>query len=1041
MTTLFYRQRRFLALVLLMIVSLGATAGLTIGRQEDPTITNIFATILTPYPGASPDRVEALVTEKIEAELRPIPEIKTIQSTSRSGISVLLVELSEFTPKDRIEQVWSEIRDALSDAAAQFPPGVPEPEFDNDRTGAYTAISAITPAPDRPASIAVASRYAELLQDRLRSISGTELVTLYGAVDEEILVEIDPYRLTALGLTPAQVSAAIQAADVKVRAGGVHGATSDYLIEISGEIDGLDRVRRIPIHGGDESRLARVGDVAEVRRAVSDPPSEIARIGAGRAVLIAARMKPDLQVDAWMGSVRAELEALEATLPISLRHEQIFDQSRYTFERLAELGLNLAAGVGIVVVVLFLTLGWRSALIVGLTLPLTALLSLFVLKGLGIVIHQMSVTGMIVALGLLVDAAIVVTDDVRERLSRGVSRLEAVDQAVRRLAMPLFASTVTTVLAFVPMAVLPGPPGDFVGTIAISVMVMLGASFLLAITITPAIAAMFLRQAPADAAPRKFGVVQRAYRASLRASMASRTVAAVIAAAPAVVGFLAFPTLTAQFFPAVERDQFYVQMTLPEGAAIEASDAAAAAAQALFAAEDDILATAWVVGKSAPAFYYNMQANKDGARNFAEALVTTRSAEATGRLIPQLQARLDAVVPQAQTLVRGLKQGPPVAAPVELRLFGPDLAELTRLGEAIRARLADVPAVTHTRATLTGGAPKLIFELDEDKVRIAGLSLGDVARQLETLIDGVEGGSLVEGPEEMPVRVRIGAEGRSAAERVLDLQISPPDAAARAEQGGWPGIPLSVLGEMSLEPSESVISRRNGERLNLVQGFIQAGVLPEEALRAYRASLDENPIILPQGYRLEWGGESDARSEVVNNLITPLGLVVTLTIATVLLTFNSWRLSLVTFVVAGLSMGLSLLALAIFQYPFGINALIGVIGSIGVSVNAAIIIMSALEDDPGARSGDREAAVTVVMGATRHIVSTTVTTFGGFLPLILGGGLFWPPFAMAIAGGVLLSTIVSLYFTPPVYSLMIGLGGRKAANAGKQAPTGAVPAA
>ncbi|MEM6487002.1 MAG: efflux RND transporter permease subunit [Pseudomonadota bacterium] len=1023
MDTLLYRRPRYLALAVMVIAALGVFAFTTIGRQEDPTITNLFATITTPYPGADPARVEALVTEKIEASLREIPEIDVIQSTSRPGISTVQIDLSEIISDDRIEQVWSEVRDALADAAVDFPPGVPEPTFDNDRTGAFTAIVSVTAREGREVSTALMGRIAEALQERLRQVPATKLVSLYGEAAEEIRVEVEADALASLGLTPGAVAGAIAAADAKVSAGRVRGGSSDYLVEVAGEIDGLARVRDVPLLSA-AGQTVRVGDIARVTRAQALPPEAVAFVDGRRAVLIAARVADDRQVDVWAGYVREEVAAAQAALPDGLAMELVFDQSVYTADRLGDVAVNLAIGVALVVAVLFVTMGWRSAAIVGAMLPLTALLSLVVLEKLGVTIHQMSVTGLIVALGLLVDAAIVTTDEIRRRLQAGTRRLEAVRGAVRRLTIPLAASTATTVLAFVPMAALPGPAGDFVGAIALSVIVMLIASLLLALTVTPAIAGMLLPDAPgnrgetapegeAAATPRRRGGL---FAASLDASLRWRRLSLAVAALPAVVGFLAFPTLKAQFFPEVDRDQFHVQVEMASGTALARTADAALVADAILRTTDGIEGVQWVVGRSAPPFYYNMLQNRDRDPGFAEALVTTASAETTEAVIPALQTRLDAALPGARVLVRGLKQGPPVDAPVELRLVGPNLETLRTLGEAAKERMADVASITHTRATLTGGAPKLVFDLDEERVRQAGLDLGAVARQLDTLSEGALGGSLVEGPEELPVRVRLAGDDRSAAERLSALTVVPDGATADA--ASFPGVPLLALGAVRVTPSDSAIARRNGERVNTVQAFLTHGVLPDVALAEVRARLAADPLALPAGYRIEWGGDSDARGETVQNLLSVVGLVVVASVATIVLTFNSWRLSSVTLVVAVLSMGLSLLALEVFAYPFGIQALIGVIGAIGVSINAAIIILTALQEDPAAARGDRAAIREVVLGSSRHIVSTTVTTFGGFLPLILAGGGFWPPFAMAVAGGVLLSAVVSFYFVPPAFSLL-----------------------
>ncbi|MCR9256221.1 MAG: efflux RND transporter permease subunit [Alphaproteobacteria bacterium] len=1013
--TLTYRDKRLFGLAVAMLVVLGASSLLTIGRQEDPTITNLFATIITPYPGANPARVEALVSKKIEEELEEIAEIEEIKSTSRTGISVVSVELSQFIGDQEIEQAWSEIRDALSDAAVNFPAGVPEPTFDNDRTGAYTAISAIAPAPGREVPMGVLNRYAELLQDRLRQVPNTKFVHLFGEPVEEVSVIVDPETLAGLGITARQVAAAIQNADAKVQAGQVRASLSDTVIEVSGEIESIDRVKAVPVVTLENGKLVRVGDIATVKLGDRDPPGALAYSNGARAILVAARMEDDKQVDTWTASVKARMAAFETELPQGVTHELLFDQEGYTVDRLADVGVNLAIGVALVVAILFVTLGWRAALIVAAILPLTSLGSIAVLKWIGIPIHQMSVTGLIVALGLLVDAAIVMTDEIRKSLRDGRSREASVAAGIERLAVPLLASTVTTALAFTPMAMLPGPAGDFVGSIAMSVIVMLFMSLALAMTITPALSGWVLTADHAVREERLDPIIVRLFRATLRLSVAHPWLSILAALVLPVIGFGAFPTLTAQFFPGVDRDQFYVEVFLAPGSAISRSDRLAADMERRIRSEEGVEAVHWVIGESAPAFYYNMLMNQDGVSRYGQALISTASPEATEAIIPRLQQSLDEQFPEAQILVRGLVQGPPVDAPVELRVVGPEIAVLREVGEQIRARMAQTAGITHTRETLIAGEPKLVFDLNEDRVRAAGLDLRAVARQLEERLEGVTGGSLLEGTEELPVRLRLPDEARGSMERIRSLTLLAPSA---SEPGAFRAVPLTSLGEARLVPSEPPIIRIDGERTNTVQGFIRRGLLPEEVLAAFRADLAADPVTLPPGYRFETGGDSDARSETINNLISTLGVVIVLSVATIVLTFRSYRLSIIAGIVCVLSMGLSLFALAVFNYPFGINALIGVIGSIGVSINAAIIVMTGLQADPKACAGDREAVVHVVNDSSRHIVSTTLTTFGGFLPLILAGGGFWPPFAMSIAGGVLLSTIVSFYFTPPMFLLM-----------------------
>lgn len=1014
METAVFRRPRLAALALLVIIAAGLSALLTIGRQEDPTITNIFATVTTAFPGADPGRVEALVTVPIEEELKTIPEIDVIGSTSDAGVSVVSIDLIETIPVDRIEQIWSEVRDAVDDAARSFPEGVLEPDFSSDGAGAFAAIVALTERRDGVPS-GVTARHAEALADRLRALPGTEIVEIYGAPEEEVLVEVDPAAAATLGLTADEISAAIRAADAKTRAGALRGDSTDLILEVSGEIGALDRVRNVVLREDASGRATYLGDIARVTRGPATPRTELAMNDGRPAILVAAKIVEGLQVDVWMQDVEAALADIRPDLPASLSADLIFDQSLYTLDRLSDLAGNLALGVGLVVLVLLLTLGFRAAMIVALVLPLVSLASLATLNLLGVPIHQMSVTGLIVALGLVVDAAIVMVDDIGSRRRAGQAALEAVGSAVRRLVMPLMASTVTTVLSFLPMILLPGPAGDFVGAIAIAVVVMLIWSFVIAVAITPALVGWVLPPAMEPARP---GAAARLFRAGLGLVAHNPLRAMAIALILPLTGFASLPSLTAQFFPGVERDQFTIEVELPEGTAIAETGRVSRQIDALLRSEDGVAQVAWVIGRSAPAFYYNVIGDRDRAPAFAMALVTSASREATDRLVPDLQTRLLADFPEARVLVQGLVQGPPVDAPVEIRLVGTDPAELRELGETARGIVAEVPGVTVVRTSMPGGAPKAMIEVDEAQARLLGLDLGQIARQLEASLEGVTGGSMLEGTEELDVRVRLGGGVRGDLTAIADLPILPPAQRIGAAGDVLPALPLSAVANLRMVAGDSPVTRRNGERVNTVQAFVTHGTLPEEVLSEARVALDAAGFALPPGVRIELGGDSDARDSTLQNLIAPLGLIVTLSIAAVAVTLNSFRLTAVTFVVAGLSAGLSILSIAVFNFPFGIMAIIGVIGSIGVSVNAAIIILSGLQQNAAARAGDREAVADVVMGSSRHILSTTITTFGGFLPLILAGGGFWPPFAMSIAGGVLLSSVISFLFAPAAFVLV-----------------------
>lgn len=1012
---------RYLALVILSIIVVGYTSLNGMARKEDPAITPFFAKVQIVFPGASPERVETLITKPMVDALREEPDVKEVDGTSASGVSLIFMEIDYRLPKDRLAQIWSELRDKIDEVAAALPPGALPPDFDDELWTEFVKIIAISGADGRTLPPAQLRRQALQFADAARGVPLTRRVMLYGLPKEEVRVELEETKLSSLGISIDQVAAALSRADARAPAGKLTGNNASLTVELTGEFTDLESVRNVIVRALPDGRSIRVSDLAEVRKSEVTPFESLSLSNGQRSVLIGVEMQRGFQVDRYSTRFDEFLEDYRSSAPEGIAIDVSFDQSGYTTQRLQSVAKSLLMGVSLVLAVLLITLGWRAALVVAVILPLCTLMSMVALFYLKIPIQQMSVTGLVVALGLLVDGSIVMTDEIRKRIMSGLTPIEAMNGAVSRMRVPLMSSTLTTVLAFMPLLLLPGAAGDFLGSIAVAVVAMLVSSFILAIAVTPVLAARWL-PAGIELAPRWWRTgadsasISRAFRASLNWSIRHPLGAFALAMTLPLMGFLSAETLTLQFFPGTDRDQMYLDVKLPEGAAIEDSIALVSAVDRKLRAEPLVRRVDWSIGESPPEFYYNLRANVAAMPEWSRALVLTTDAKQTDALIRRMQAEVDREFPEAQIIVRGIDQGPPVDAPLEIRLFGPSTTLLKAIGESFRQRMAALPDVTHTKLSMSPAPPKVMFDLDESALKRTGLSRADVARGIQTAVAGSVGGELLENTERLPVRAIYKREEWDTADDLINIRLPVQ---IPSEQSAVPVIPLSALGSATLIPDESPIARRNGERLNTVQGYLRRGVLPEEALKILAADLEANPIALPSGYRYEFGGDSEERGELVDDLLAPIGTILAAMLATILLTFNSWRLTGIAFWVTGCSFGLSLLALAVFQYPLGIQALIGVIGSVGVSINAAIIIVSGLRLSEGATAGDPDAIVDVVMDASRHIVSTTVTTFGGFLPLILEGSQFWPPFAMAIAGGVLLSTIVSFYLVPPLYTLLM----------------------
>lgn len=1006
-----YRQPRLLVLMIALILVGGLSVLTTIGRQEDPSITNLYAMISTPFPGAEASRVEELLTIPIEERLRRIPEIDLIESTSSADISVISVELMASVDENQIERIWAEVRDELEEARPSYPEGAGPSKVDTDFANTFAAIIAISAArSDIPP--AILGRYAKALSLQLQNVSGTSNIKTFGIPEEEIRVEIPPATLASLSLTVADIATAITQADGRTKAGRLANNGLNLQLNASEEITTLQDLYDVELRTGKDAAL-HLGTVAEISRTVRDPAQTLALHNGKDAILVAARVQDGERIDRWSSDIHAELAAFESTAPEGLRIEMIFDQSRYTDERLSEVASSLAIGLVLVVAILLVSMGLRAALIVGATIPLVGLATIASLYYVGVPIHQMSITGLIVALGLVVDANIVMVDEIMRRIAAGQSRATAVSGSIRRLAAPLMASTLTTAFAFMPMLLLPGAPGDFISTIAIAVILMLGWSFVIALVIASGLAGRLLPEQQVDKAN---SALLDWFAAVLGWALTYPRLSLPLFLSPALLGFVLAPTLPSQFFPGVDRDQFQVEIHMAPGVPIEQTRAAAKAVGDALRADPLVQGVTWMVGRGIPVFYYNVLSQEGSTPHYAHAMVVTQSPAATLDILRRVQGNLGADIPAAQVVVRRLVQGPPVTAPVETRLFGQDVTALREAGEEIRRIMIGTPGVVGTRASLSGGAPGMILEIDEARAEALGFENAAVAAQIGDLFDGRVGGAIQEGEEQIPIRVMAAQETLQSINAIGDLYLIPPHARG-GDSDAFAATPLSSLATIRLMQKESALFRRNGERVNIVQAFTAADVLPQSVEAGLLARLETAGFALPKGIRMQTGGDSDARDQTMKDLQASLGVIVVLAVATVILTFGSFRLAAISGIVCLLSVGSSLLCLALTAQPLGIMSIIGIIGAIGVSINAAIIVITALQDDLRARGQDMKAIVLVVSRSVRHISSTTITTFAGFLPLIFAGGGFWPPFAIAIAGGVLLSAIISLVVTPVLFAM------------------------
>lgn len=619
MFTLFYRNTRLLILTIILIFVWGISSYFALPRLEDPELVSRNASVKTFLPGADAARIEALITDKIEDKFTEVEEIKDYSSTSSTGSSIILIELKDEVQKSEVDSIWSRVQNQLDEVKQELPTGASEPELEKIKIKAYALITALTWQQDDSPNYAILNRQAEVLKDRIQSIAGTEEVELYGDRPEEISVEIEPEAIASYNLTVTDIARVIQQSDAKVTAGLLRNPNNNLSLEVAGELDTLDRVRNIPLNFGSQGQFIRLQDVAKVSKGVSFPAEDLAIIGDRPGVTLAVHVESGTRLDLWAKNAARVLEEYSAELPSAIKLQTILAQSNYVEDRLNGLILNLFLGGGLVFIVTLLMMGWRSAIIVGTSLPLSILMVFGWMNLMGIPLHQMSITGLIVALGILIDNAIVMVDEVSDRLRSNLKPIDAVKNSVNHLAVPLLSSTITTVLAFLPIALLPGPTGEFVGTIAISVILAVSSSLFLALAIMPTLTAKLYKlngsvETYHDTSLRglwwqtgiSIPILTRWYSKSINWTTNRPVLGICLALLLPLTGFIQAGSLAQQFFPAADRDQLQIQLELPATTAIAKTQIVTEQIGDRLLAFDNITDVHWFIGRSVPRFYYNV---------------------------------------------------------------------------------------------------------------------------------------------------------------------------------------------------------------------------------------------------------------------------------------------------------------------------------------------------------------------------------------------------------------------------------------------------
>lgn len=984
-------QRRLLLSTALFLAALGAFAWHAMPRQEDPTMPEMWALAVTPYPGADAETVERLVLDPIEEELAEVDAIAHINSIARADAAVVSMELH---PGMDTEEAWDEVEDALERAARDFPANAGEPSLDHEMP-TRSIVLAITGSQDR---LALAEG-AEELARRLRHLPTVAEAKVEFDPGEQVTIALDEAAARRLGLSPASLQRQLEAATSGVPGGAIRVGGRITSLRPNTELGSAEEIAAIPIVLASGAAVP-LGEVATVRRAALEPESSRMRHAGRPAVALGLVPRDGVHVVDFGAAVREELAAAAPSLAPLTVEEVTFQPDRVQ-ARLDDLGASLLLSVLIVAGLLLFFMGPRLGLVVAAIVPLVGLGSLAIYAVGGGVLHQMSIAALVIALGMLVDNAIVVAENVQRRIDEGVPRREAALAAVRELAVPLAAATATTLAAFVPMLMSEGPTAEFTRALPIVIMLSLVVSYVFALVITPTLSAMALR-------PSRGGN-ERSDRLSTRLGrFAVDRKFLVLAGTLLLVGSSAAGAgaVGQQFFPASDRNQLLVSLTLPEGAHIEEIDAATRRLEAAFSDQPGVRAVTAFAGRGAPTFYYNVM-TQPNSPHLAQVLVTTGTPRDVPPLADFARHFVADELPGVEVVARGLEQGPPVVAPIALRITGAELAELDLAARAVLAEVRAVDGTLDVRHDVGLGVPSMRVAVDDAAATRAGFSRADVGLSLLRQTRGLSAGELRTGADPIPIVLRGAAGEDFAAEAVETLDVVRP---------GAPPLPLTQLAQTSLSWRPAVIRHRDHLRVVTVNAELASDMpfsVAEAALAPRIAALE-----LPPGVEVAFGGASEGsdKANAAIAMTVPIGIFLLLFI--LLIEFNSFRRVLIVLLTVPLAAAGIVPGLLLFGQSFGFMSMLGVVALGGIVVNNAIVLLDVTERRREEGASVRDALVDAVRLRTRPILLTTGTTVAGLLPLMMSETTLWPPLASAMISGLLASTVLTLLAVPALYSVL-----------------------
>lgn len=993
-------------MVVLALVGVGSY--LRLGQAEDPDFSFKLMIVRTMWPGASADEVERQLTDRIEKKLQETPRLDFLRSYSKPGESVVFVFVKDSSRPDEIRETWYQVRKKVGDIRSTLPQGIAGPFFNDEFGDTFGNIYALT---GDGYSYAQLKEAADRIRNQLLRVKDVAKVELVGEQDEKIHVELANAKLATLGVEAAVVFAALQQQNAVAASGSFETATDRIHIRASGALDSVESVKAIAIRAN--GRLFRLGDVASVRRGFVDPPQPRMRYMGREALGIAVSMVPRGDIIALGAALDREIARVERDMPVGLELSRVNNQPETVKRSVGEFTRALAEAVGIVLVVTFVSLGLRTGLIVALSIPLTLFVTFFFMLQAGIDLHKISLGALIIALGLLVDDAIISVEMMVVKMEQGLERVKAAGFAYTSTAMPMLTGTVVTAAGFLPIGLAKSSTGEYTFSIFAVTTIALLVSWVVSVVFVPYLGYKLLpdfhrsgAHADPNAAYRK--PFYRRVRAVVAWCVAHRWIVIGATAAIFALSVFAFRFVQQQFFPAASRPELIVDLRLPEGASVTATEAQVRKLEKILMTDPEYAGRidnfVSYVGSGSPRFYLPFDQQLVNA-NFGQFIVNTRSNEDREHVRAKLLKRFEEDFTEIRGRVNRLENGPPVGFPVQFRVVGEDKQVIRGIAEQVAGVMRANPWMREVQFDWDEPSKVIRLAIDQNRARVLGISTQELSQFLNTVLSGQAVTTYREGDKQVEVIVRGAREERAFVSLLKDLAVPV---------GGTRTVPLAQIAELTYGFEQGIYWRRDRLPSITVRSDLKDGVQAPVVSKDVNAKLDAIRAGLPTGYRIDMGGaiEDATRGQQSIAVVAPVMVVVMIT--ALMLQLQSFSRLALVLLTAPLGLIGVAAALLIFNVPFGFVAMLGTIALAGMIMRNSVILVDQIDTDIGDGADPAQAIVDATVRRFRPIMLTAAAAVLAMIPL--APSAFYGPMAVSIMGGLVVATVLTLLFLPALYA-------------------------